>query len=320
MTDISVFGAGAFGTALAISLAADGRNVKLIARDRSHAGEMARVRENTARLPGHLFPATLEPVADPGMPADICLVAVPTQKLAPFLAKNATLFTNRIVVACCKGVDLATGKGPTGTIATACTSATTAILSGPSFATDIAAGLPTALSLAIHDQSLGKPLQEMLSTANLRLYLSNDVTGVELGGALKNIVAIAAGVTIGAGLGEGARAALMTRGYAEMLKFSIASGAQPETLSGLSGFGDLVLTCTSEKSRNYSFGLTLGQGKARSGNSTVEGVSTAKAVSNLAKTYKIDMPVTNAVSSLLDQKITVRQAVEMLLSRPLKKE
>jgi len=320
MIDISVFGAGAFGTALAISLADDGRNVTLIARDAGHANMMSAARSNTARLPGHSFPPTLMPVSDPTKITDICLIAVPTQKLAAFMARNTASFANKILVACCKGVDLTSGKGPTDIISTACPSATAAILSGPSFATDIAAGLPTALTLAVQDPVIGKSLQKILSTSNLRLYQSSDVKGVELGGALKNVIAIAAGVTIGAGLGESARAALMTRGYAEMKKFSVGSGALPETLSGLSGFGDLVLTCTSEKSRNFSFGQRLGQGDTTSSNVTVEGVATAKAVSNMANTLNIDMPVTDAVSALLDQKITVAQAVEMLLSRPLKKE
>lgn len=320
MTDISIFGAGAFGTALAISLAADGRKISLIARNKSHAKDMAARRVNLARLPGHLFPPGLTTTAVHENPANICLIAVPTQKLGSFLAENTGLFDERTVVACCKGIDRATGKGPTETISVACRSTIPAILSGPGFAADIAAGLPTAMTLATRDPQVGKALQKALSTKNLRLYQSEDVKGVEFGGALKNVIAIAAGVTIGADLGESARAALMTRGFAEMNRFAVASGALPETLSGLSGFGDLVLTCTSEKSRNYSFGISLGRGIEPEINTTVEGVSTAKAVSNLAKTHGIEMPITNAVSALLDQEISVAQAVNMLLSRPLKKE
>lgn len=318
MTDISVFGAGAFGTALAISLARDGRDVSLIARNPEHAQSMAKLGENASRLPGFRFPATLTPTVDSHNPADICLIAIPTQMLPTFLREQADNLAGRMVVACCKGIDLQTGTGPTYLIDKICSGTSSAILSGPSFAVDIAANLPTALTLGCSDDTT--ELQQRLSTGNLRLYRSNDVIGVELGGALKNVVAIAAGVAIGAGLGESARAAVITRGYAEMLRFSIAAGALPETLSGLSGFGDLVLTCTSEKSRNYSYGLTLGKGEPFAGNKTVEGISTSKAVSNKAKTYGLDLPLTAMINTLIDEKISVSQAIEALLARPLKKE
>jgi len=320
MTDISVIGAGAFGTALAISLARDGKNVDLVARSKTHADDMENHRENTTRLPGQPFPETPLPINSYSNLAPICLVAVPTQKLGAFLSDIADNLTDRRVVACCKGVDLATGLGPTGIIAQNCPSAVPAILSGPSFAADIAAGLPTALTLGCKNEAEGRILQTALSASNLRLYRSTDVTGVELGGALKNIIAIAAGVAIGAGLGESARAAVMTRGYAEVIRFSQAAGASIETLSGLSGFGDLVLTCTSEKSRNYSYGLEIGRESGHDSLVTVEGVSSAKAVSNLAELRDIDMPVTSVVSMLIDKRLTVGEAVNQLLSRPLKKE
>ncbi len=320
MTDISVFGAGAFGTALAISLANSGRQVSLIARTETHASAMAADGENTARLPGFGFPESLTPTAQATSPAPICLIAVPTQVLPAYLGLHSGALNGRMVVACCKGIDIASGMGPTGIIANACPNATAAILSGPSFAVDIAAGLPTALTLAAKTDRDAQSLQTGLSTANLRLYRSTDVVGVELGGALKNVIAIAAGIATGAGLGESARAALITRGYAEMKRLALAFGARPETLSGLSGFGDLVLTCSSEKSRNYSFGLAMGRGQQAQKNVTVEGITTAKAVSDMAKSRKIDLPISSAVSALLEQKITVREAVDMLLSRPLKKE
>ncbi|MCI2400013.1 NAD(P)H-dependent glycerol-3-phosphate dehydrogenase [Aliiroseovarius subalbicans] len=311
---ISVLGAGAFGTALAISLARDGRPVTLWARDLSGMDG-----ENTRRLPGHAFPPTLK-VTDnlvTASQAETLLIATPMQQLAPFLEANKTLFARKTLVACCKGVDLSSGRGPAEIIAQTCPSATPAILSGPSFAVDIAAGLPTALTLAADD---GVALQQELSTANLRLYRSSDLIGVELGGALKNVVAIACGIAIAAGLGESARAALMTRGYAEMQRFAAMKGAQPETLAGLSGFGDLALTCTSEKSRNYAFGLALGRGQTPAENTTVEGKATAKAVSQTARNAEIDMPIADMVVAVLDQHITIREAAEMLLSRPLKEE
>ena len=320
MTDISVFGAGAFGTALAISLARDGRRVALIARDQAHATAMATDGENIARLPGFGFPGTLTPTAQATNPAPICLIAVPTQALSQYLGQHSSVLGGRTVIACCKGIDIATGFGPTGVIAKTCPTVTAAIISGPSFAVDIAAGLPTALTLATKTDQDAKYLQTALSTANLRLYRTTDVVGVELGGALKNVIAIAAGIATGAGLGESARAALMTRGYAEMKRLALALGALPETLSGLSGFGDLVLTCSSVKSRNYCFGLALGGGQRATGNVTVEGVATAKAVSDMSKSRQIDLPITLAVSALLEQKITVQDAIETLLSRPLKKE
>lgn len=320
MSDITVFGAGAFGTALAISLAQDGRSVTLVARNADHAKDMAATRQNTARLPGHRFPASLTPSIDATNPASICLMAVPAQSLATYLNQIAPDLAGCKIVACCKGIDLTTGLGPTAIIGKTCPDAVAAILSGPSFAVDIAAGLPTALTLAAADSSEATRLQAALSTSNLRLYSSTDVVGTELGGALKNVIAIAAGVAIGAGLGESARAALMTRGYAEMKRFAQSYGADPGTLSGLSGLGDLVLTSTSEKSRNYSFGLALGAGKGADTSKTVEGIATAKIVSNIGKKSGIDMPVTNVVAALVEGKLTVSQSVEMLLSRPLRKE
>lgn len=320
MTDITVIGAGAFGTALAVSLAAEGRAVTLIARNADHAADIDRHRENRARLAGVALPQTLH-IGDPNTEiAPIVLLAVPTQKLAGVLTSYGDRLAHHALVACCKGIDLASGQGPTKVITAQIPDAVPAILSGPSFAIDIAQGLPTALTLASVQESDGTALQQALSTRNLRIYRSTDVAGVELGGALKNVIAIAAGVAIGAGLGESARAALITRGFAEMTTLAAAFGARGETLAGLSGLGDLVLTCTSEKSRNFTFGLELGQGKPRDPNRTVEGIVTSKAVSNIAKNKGFDMPITQVVSHLIDEKITVDQAVGALMSRPLKKE
>jgi len=316
MSEISIIGAGAFGTAMAISLARDGRAVTLWARD---LGDMAEKRENTRRLPGYDFPQTLSVSSDLTLAAQapIILLALPLQQTAAFLAEHAALFPDQALVCCSKGVDMATGRGPAEIIRAACPGATPAVLSGPSFAVDIAAGLPTALTLAADDP---EPLQHMLTTSNIRLYRSTDMIGVELGGALKNVVAIACGITIGAGLGESARAALMTRGYAEMNRFAQARGAQAETLAGLSGFGDLALTCTSEKSRNFAYGLARGRGKSGAERVTIEGKSTAIAVSNAAKEAGIDMPIADIVVALVSGAVTVKEAAEILLSRPLKEE
>lgn len=316
MRRISVFGAGAFGTALAISLARDGRAVTLWARE---PGDMNTTRENTRRLPGFAFPEPLAVTGDlrRAADADIILLALPLQETGRFLFDHNAVFKHQTLVCCSKGIDIATGMGAAEVIATHCPGATPAVLSGPSFAVDIAAGLPTALTLAATDP---EPLQHALSTSNIRLYRSTDMVGVEVGGAIKNVIAIACGVAIGAGLGESARAALMTRGYAEMNRFALARGAAPETLAGLSGFGDLALTCTSEKSRNFAYGLALGRGEPVAEDVTVEGVGTARAVFHAAKKTGVEMPITSIVVDLVNDTVTVKDAAEALLSRPLKEE
>ena len=316
---VAVLGAGAFGTALAIALANAGRHVTLWARDPRH---MLTSRENTARLPGIALPPGLKITGEleDATTAAVILLAIPMQALSGFTRQNAGRLANKTLVTCAKGVDLASGLGPTALVAQACPTANVAMLSGPGFAVDIARGLPTALTLASHAD--GRDLQAALSTETLRLYRSADVTGVELGGALKNVVAIAAGLAMGAGLGESARAALLTRGFAEMNRFAVARGARAETLAGLAGLGDLVLTATSEKSRNYAFGLALGRGgkAAPPAGTTVEGMATARAVSALAGKAGIDMPVTDMVVAVLDGKMTIKAARAALLARPLREE
>lgn len=314
MTRIAVLGAGAFGTALALVLARAGRDVTLWARD---ATALAATRESP-RLPGFLLPENL--CVEPDLAridARTLLLAVPMQALDGFLRANRGALDGRILVACCKGIDLASGLGPSALIRAACPAAIPALISGPGFAADLAAGLPTALTLAC-DGPAAPSLQERLSTGALRLYLSPDLTGVEIGGALKNVMAIACGVVIGAGLGESARAALLTRGYAEMLRYATARGAAERTLSGLSGLGDLVLTSVSEKSRNYRHGLALGRGEPPEPGVTVEGVATALALARAAG--DLDLPITAVLAHLLEGRINVAEAMQSLLSRPLKSE
>lgn len=315
---IGIIGAGAFGTALAIALGSEGRRIVLWARDASQVAEMQETRSNTARLPGVILPETVTVTADSAALAgtDALLLSLPMQALGGFLEQAGSDLHSPWLVACCKGVDLRTLRGPAELLRRARPDLGAAILTGPSFAADIARGLPTALTLAGGDEAL----QHLLSTPTLRLYRSDDVTGAELGGALKNVVAIAAGIVIGAGLGDSARAALMTRGYAEMLRLALALGARAETLAGLSGLGDLVLTCTSAQSRNFRFGQALGSGQGFDPKVTVEGAATAKAVTNMARTMNIDMPVTAMVAALIDQQIALPQAIQALLSRPLKQE
>ena len=198
-----------------------------------------------------------------------------------------------------------------------CPQSAVSILTGPSFAADIARGLPTALTLA--GQAV-EALQPLLSTATLRLYRSDDAVGAELGGALKNVIAIAAGVVMGAGLGESARAALITRGFAEMQRFALSQGAASDTMLGLSGLGDLILTCTSTQSRNLRYGMALGSGSAFDPTITVEGVATAQAIEQIAQNLALDMPVSTMVARLIRQDITLDQAIHSLMSRPLRKE
>ena len=317
---ISVIGAGAFGTALAISLARTGVPVTLWSRDAEHARDMQQSRENTRRLPGLTLPDTLTVTSDMTQAiAATMLLSVPMQQLRGLLLSNPIL-DGHTLIACCKGVELATQLGPVAVIQACAPRATAAILTGPSFAADIARGLPTALTLAVADDAIGKSLQQSLTTPNLRIYRTTDTIGAELGGALKNVIAIACGATIGAELGESARAALMTRGYAEMQRMAEALGARPETLAGLSGFGDLALTCTSDLSRNYRFGLSLGRGEPFDPTVTVEGAATARAVLERANALGIDMPITAAVTALLDGSLEIQQAMEHLLSRPPKEE
>jgi glycerol-3-phosphate dehydrogenase (NAD(P)+) len=314
---ITVLGAGAFGTALAVALSREGREVVLWARDaRAFAGGEA------VRLPGVILPSGLRTTTDPALAAraETVLLAVPAQALAGFLVACGARLDGKALVACCKGIDLETGRGPTALIAAACPRATPAVLTGPSFAADIARGLPTALTLACADPATGEALQRVLSTPVLRLYRSEDVTGAELGGALKNVIALAAGIVIGAGLGASARAALMTRGHAEMVRLAVALGARAETLAGLSGLGDLVLTCTSDQSRNFRAGQAMGRGLAVDGSATVEGVATARAAARLAATHGIDVPVTAMVAALIDGALPLDRAIAGLMSRPLRKE
>lgn len=318
---IGVIGAGAFGTALAMSLA--GRHpVVLWSRQADQAAEMARTRMNTARLPGLAFPERMQVTADfaEAVGCDTLLLAVPMQQLRPLLDRYSAALGPQPLVACCKGMELGSGLGPVSVISDCLPDAPAALLTGPSFAADIARGLPTALTLACVQTGTGERLQKALSTKNLRLYRSSDVIGAELGGALKNVMAIACGAVIGSGLGDSARAALMTRGFAEMQRFALALGAREDTLVGLSGFGDLVLTCTSDLSRNFRLGLAIGRGEPFDGSVTVEGAPTARAVAARAQSMDVDLPIVKSVVDLLDQTHSVQGIMASLLARPLKEE
>ncbi|WP_323767913.1 NAD(P)H-dependent glycerol-3-phosphate dehydrogenase [Antarctobacter sp.] len=314
---VAVLGAGAFGTALAVALSRKGP-VALWARN---AGSLMDTRQSP-RLPNVPLPDAVA-ITDDLDRATACktlLLSVPMQQLSGLLDRITTPMQGHALVACCKGIDLTEGVGPSALIARHQPDATPAVLTGPSFAADIARGLPTALTLACGDGATGRGLQAQLSTPVLRLYRSDDMIGAELGGALKNVIAIACGACIGAGLGDSARAALMTRGFAEMVRLATALGAQADTLAGLSGLGDLTLTCTSDLSRNFRYGLALGRGEPFDPAVTVEGAATAQAAARLAQDHALPLPVCAAVSDLTQGRLTVRQAMDTLLSRPLKDE
>ncbi len=318
---VSVLGSGAFGTALAISLADNGP-VTIWSRNPGQVDEIAKSRMNSTRLPGIRIPDAVTATGDLEIAARsrFVLLAVPMQQVRAMLMRYRDCLKDKTLVACCKGMELDSGDPPLSIIGQVMPGAETAILTGPSFANDIARGLPTALTLACAEPSLGKELQEALTTANLRLYRTTDVIGAQIGGALKNVIAIACGAVIGAGLGDSARAALMTRGYAEMQRMARAQGAQAETLAGLSGFGDLTLTCGSDQSRNFRLGLSIGRGEAFDSSITVEGAATARAVVKMAEQMQLDMPISQTVVHLLDGNVTIAEATSHLLARPLKEE
>jgi glycerol-3-phosphate dehydrogenase (NAD(P)+) len=310
---ITVLGSGAFGTALAIALATND-NIVLVARNAAAAAQIDADRENKRRLPGFKLPTNVT-VTNKLSGQSPVLIATPTQQLSSILLQEQTKLRNRPLVACCKGIDLKTGLGPVGLIQKANLSGPSGILSGPSFAKDIAAGLPTALTLAMNKD--GAKLQNALSTPTLRLYLTDDWRGVEVGGALKNVIAIACGVAIGAGLGESARAAILTRGFSEMRSYAEALGDRADTLMGLSGLGDLTLTASTDTSRNFRYGHGIGLGTTWLSQETVEGAATAKAMASL---NRCSIPIIETVAALVEEQMTVQDAVKSLLNRPLKKE
>lgn len=313
---IAVLGNGAFGTALALALSRDGTNVTLWSRDAEDVQAMRAARETGRRLPGHSLPESL--AVETGMPeADITLIAVPAQLQRAFLEEHFDALSDRTLISCAKGVERGTGLGPADVIADVLPDARPGVLTGPSFAADIARGLPTALILAMRDGA--EKVQSALTRRALRIYRTNDVTGAQLGGALKNVIAIAAGIATGAGLGDSARASVIARGFAEINRFAIAKGAETETIQGLSGLGDLVLTCSSEKSRNYSAGIALGRGQAP-GTGTVEGIATASAVAHEAEQLGLSLPLTQTVARVVTGELDIGGAIATLLARPVGKE
>jgi glycerol-3-phosphate dehydrogenase (NAD(P)+) len=319
---VAVIGAGAWGTALAAVAARAGRDVILYARDAAAVAAMTTSRENP-RLPGVPLEQRIEVTGDLGEAAraDILLLVVPAQHLREAAAALAVrLRPNTPVIACAKGIERGTHHFMTEVIAQVAPLAVPAILSGPSFASDVARGLPTAVTLATADEALASALVHALGSATFRPYHSTDVRGVEIGGAAKNVLAIAAGIVAGKQLGASALAALTTRGFSELLRLGRACGARNETLSGLSGLGDLILSCSSAQSRNFALGTALGRGAPPAQGKLAEGAFTAPVLVELAASKNVDMPVASAVAAILSGDVTIDQAIENLLTRPFKAE
>ena len=322
---IAVVGAGAWGTALANVIARAGRNVLLATRDRAGADTLVNSRQSP-HLPGvHLDERVGIAQVGPEVGRyDAILLAVPAQELREAARAIAPeLPDGTPVIACAKGIERRTHKFMTEVIAEAAQAATPAILSGPSFAGDVAHGLPAAVTLAARDETVAAELARAFGSAAFRPYHSSDVRGVEIGGAAKNVLAIAAGIVAGRGLGASAGAAVVTRGFAELFRFGKAFGARAETLTGLSGLGDLILTCSSPQSRNYSFGLALGKGRPPTSSSSgvlAEGVFTAPVLLEMAQAHGIEMPIAGAVVAILNGSASVDEAIGTLLTRPFRAE
>jgi glycerol-3-phosphate dehydrogenase (NAD(P)+) len=323
--NIAVIGAGAWGTALALTCARAGRNVALWEYDAANAANLKRKRESLF-LPGVHIDDTIAIAADLGdaaARAQAILLVVPAQAVrSAAKALSPLLPANTPVTVCAKGIERGTKKFMTEVIAECAPKAQPAILSGPSFAADVARGLPTAVTLAAKNGEVAAALARAIGSATFRPYHSADVRGVEIGGAAKNVLAIAAGIVAGRQLGASAAAALTTRGFAELARFGKAFGAKAETMMGLSGLGDLLLTCSSPQSRNYSFGAALGRGQkpAEIHGGLAEGVFTAPVLLDMAADRGVDMPISAAVAALLCEKMSVDEAIESLLARPLRAE
>jgi glycerol-3-phosphate dehydrogenase (NAD(P)+) len=325
---VGIIGAGAWGTALAQAQRGAGRPVRLWAREPEVVAEINGAHANSVFLPGVSLDPGLAATGDLAEIAvqDVVLMVAPAQHVrAAAAALVPRLPRGKPVVICAKGLEQATGKLMGQVLAEALPQATLAVLSGPSFAAEVARGLPAALTLAAAEETLGQALATALGCRHLRIYWSGDLVGVQLGGAVKNVLAIAAGIVEGRGLGASAHAALVTRGFAELRRFGEALGARPETLMGLSGLGDLLLTCGSPQSRNMSLGRTLGQGQTLaavlgSRQSVAEGVYTAAAVARVAAEKGVDMPICRAVHAIVEGRLSIDAAIEALLSRPQRAE
>ena len=322
---VAVLGGGAWGTALALTCARAGRNVTLWEYEPGNAASLEEKRESRF-LPDVRIDNEIKVTRDLGDTAnsDAILLVVPAQAVRSVVTSLASLVAKHTpLIACAKGIEHGTHKFMTEIIAECAPAAVPAILSGPSFAADVARGMPTAVTVAASDGKIALDLAHALSAGTFRPYHSTDVRGVELGGATKNVLAIAAGIVTGKGLGASALAALTTRGFAELVRFGKACGARTETMMGLSGLGDLILTCGTPQSRNFSCGVALGKGEkpdTAAHGKLAEGIFTAPVLLEMAREKNVEMPISVAVAAVLSGKLSVDEAIESLLTRPLKSE
>jgi glycerol-3-phosphate dehydrogenase (NAD(P)+) len=330
MQKIGIIGAGAWGTALAQCFANGGLEVLIWAREPEVVESVNERHENALFMPGiklhHAIEATKSMSKMAG--CDTLLVVTPAQHVRGTLQSlKGDLAQGKPVVICAKGIELETGLLMSQIAEEEVPNATIAILTGPTFASEIVRGLPSAVTIAAKDKDVAQEIREGLASKYLRPYVTDDLIGTQIGGAVKNVIAIACGIVIGRGLGESARAALMTRGLAEMARLAAAMGAKKETLMGMCGVGDLVLTCTSMQSRNYSLGVQLGQGKTledimaeRKGKAVTEGVHTAAALMTMAKKHAVEMPISEIVHRCVGEGVPLDQCIEEMLDRPLRPE
>lgn len=325
MSHISVLGAGAWGTALAVVASQSGATVTLWSRNPEVRDTIASAHENRRYLPGIRINPSIK-VTDnlkDAAQADALVLVVPAQKLREFCQGLTPYITTRTpLILCCKGIEQDSLMLMSEVVASVLPANPVAILSGPNFADEVARGLPTATTLACEDAVVREQLAFLFRSATFRPYTSDDAIGAQIGGAVKNVLAIACGIVQGKGLGENAKAALITRGMAEMQRLAIAKGGKSKTLMGLSGMGDLILTCGSIKSRNMSLGFALGEGVALEAilserHSVTEGVATAKSVVELARKLQVDMPICEAVNAILHENAAIEETMKSLLNRPL---
>jgi len=328
MDRIGIVGAGAWGTALAATARRAGRTVTLWARERALADSINTTRRNGPYLPDVALEEGIRATSDLAevVGAAAVLLVTPAQHLGEVCRRLAPLWrAGTPAVICAKGIEQSTGRMMTEVVEAALPTAAIAVLSGPTFAIEVARGLPTAVTLACADAALGQSLVEAIGTASFRPYLTDDLIGAEIGGAVKNVLAIACGIVEGRGLGDNARAALITRGMAELTRLAVGKGGRPETLMGLSGLGDLILTASSTQSRNYSLGFALGRGRALADilaerRAVTEGVWSAGAVVALAATLGVEMPICSGVDAIINKGVSLDQAIHALLARPFRAE
>jgi len=328
MSKIGIIGAGAWGTALAMVAVRAGNEVVIQAHEKEVANAINKTHENSVFLPSYELDPTIKATTklDEAIDADAVLLVAPAQHMRAVCEQAADNWPDRVpAIICSKGIEQESCALMSEVVGEMLPGKPIAVLSGPTFAAEVAGNLPTAVTLACDDETMAKVLMETLSTQYFRIYRSRDVIGAQIGGAVKNVLAIACGIVEGRKLGDNSRAALVTRGLSEISRLGITKGAKAETLAGLSGLGDLTLTCNALQSRNFSLGVALGQGQSLEDimgerNSVAEGVFTASSVTELARRVDVDLPICSAVDGVLNHSANIEATISSLLARPLKAE